>query len=90
MKTLEKNDWILYRKQVTSDKPGPRARDIQPSKRGDLYNYFVERIWQVVEVDADGTLVARGPKGKVHKLQQNDPRVHRIGWFKRLLLNLAG
>lgn len=90
MKVFEKNDWILYRKQVSSERPGPRARNIQPSKRGDLYNYFVDRIWQVVEVQPDGTMIARGPKGKEHELKQDDPRVHRIGWFKRLLLNLAG
>lgn len=90
MRQITKNDWILYRKQVTSVKPGKRAVDIKPAKRGDFYNYFVNRIWQIVDVRKDGTLVARGPKGKVHKLDYNDPRVQRIGWFRRALFKLSG
>lgn len=77
-------DWVVYLKSKRSVHPGPRARDVQPSEKGDGYSYVVEKLWVVVEVCQDGTLVLKTRRGKQHRLPATDPLLHKASLFQRL------
>jgi hypothetical protein len=76
-------DWVLYRKLKHSELPGPRARDVAPTRNGDGYSYFVVKFWTVEEVLGDGRLKLRTRTGKTHLIAANDPNLRRIGWWNR-------
>ena len=77
-------DVVVYRKQKSSQRPGPHARDIQPAPHGDYYSYAVEKFWRVVAV-CDGTLVVRTRTGKQHAIPAGDPNLRRTHWWEGLL-----
>ncbi len=68
-------DRIVYRKTKSSEHPGQRARLIAPASHGDLYSYCVDKFWVVASVFPDGTLLAKTRRGKVHRLNQDDPNL---------------
>jgi hypothetical protein len=78
-------DVVVYRKQKSSQRPGPHARDIQPAPHGDLYSYSVEKFWRVIRVQPDDILLVRTRRGKQHTLPANDPNLRRTRWWERLL-----
>jgi hypothetical protein len=82
---IRPGDVVVYRKQKSSLRPGPHARDIQPATHGDSYSYSVEKFWRVVAVEPDQTLVVRTRKGKQHTLVASDPNLRRAHWWERLL-----
>jgi hypothetical protein len=78
-------DVVVYLKQKSTLHPGPRAKDIQPAPHGDYYTYEVEKLWRVIEVLPDNTLVVRTRKGKQHTIPADDPNLRRAHWWKMLL-----
>jgi hypothetical protein len=76
-------DWVFYRKSKASASPGPRASDISPAPKGELYTYFVEKFWIVQEVLDDGRLRVRTRRGKSHVIDASDPNLRRVAWWKR-------
>ena len=74
-------DVVLYRKQKSSLRPGPNARNIQPAVHGDIYSYSVEKFWRVVAIQPDHTLVVRTRRGKQHTIRANDPNLRRVRWW---------
>lgn len=77
-------DWVIYRKGKASPCPGPRAADISPASHGDDYTYTVDKLWTILEVSEDGTLVALTRKGKRHHIRPDDPNLHHAPLWMRL------
>lgn len=77
-------DWVIYRKQKTSNSPGPRAKEVRASSGGESYHYMVDKFWIVEEVLDDG-LKLRTRRGKRNKIPWNDPRLRTPSWWERLV-----
>ena len=81
---LESGDPLIYRKQKTSARPGPRALNVQAAEHGDDYSYDVDKFWVLDDVLDDGRLVAVTRTGKRVFLTAGDERLRRPGFFERL------
>jgi hypothetical protein len=77
-------DPLIYRKPKVSSRPGPRARNIQPSENGDDYYYEVEKFWTVANVLDDGRLLAVTRTGKGVYLSPEDERLRKARLIERL------
>jgi hypothetical protein len=77
-------DRVVYRKRKVSTHPGPNARAIDPSPRGETYVYEVEKLWTVVEVGEGGRFVVLTRRGKRHVLDAADPNVRRASLWERM------
>jgi len=77
-------DPLIYRKSKVSSRPGPRARNIQPSENGDDYYYEVDKFWTVADVSAEGRLLARTRTGKQVQLSAEDERLRKARLIERL------
>ncbi len=82
---LEPGDYLIYRKSKASPRPGPRARNVQPSENGDDYYYEVDKYWTVSDVLDDGRLVAVTRTGKRVYLTPEDERLRKAGLLARAL-----
>jgi hypothetical protein len=76
-------DWVFYRKLKHSASPGPRAVNISPAPKGELYSYFVVKFWIVQNVLIDGRLRLRTRRGKSHLIDASDPNLRRVSWWQR-------
>jgi len=45
----------------------------------------VDKFWTVCGIDNDGTVVARTPGGKIHRLSKDDPRLRKADPLVKLL-----
>ncbi len=86
--SIRPGDVVVYRKQKFSAKPGPNARQIDPSPRGDSYSYLVSKFWRVVSVPSEQVIVVCTRTGKELKVNANDPNLRRAGlwdwlWFRK-------
>jgi len=77
-------DWIVYRAQKHGACPGPRARNIYATPRGEEYLYEVDKYWVVKQPQADGSLLVETRTGKVHRLRADDPHLRKASWWERL------
>jgi hypothetical protein len=78
------DDLIVYRKTKISVRPGQRARLVVPASNGDAYSYCVDKFWVVVSVAPDGLLVAKTRRGKLHRLNPDDPNLRRASVLESL------
>ena len=81
---LEPGDFLVYRKSKVSPRPGPSARNVQASEKGDDYYYDVDKYWTVANVLDDGRLVAKTRTGKQVYLTPEDENLRKAGWLERL------
>jgi len=81
---LEPGDFLIYRKSKASPRPGPRARNVQASEKGDDYYYEVDKFWTVADVLDDGRLVAVTRTGKRVYLTPQDERLRKPGFLERM------
>ena len=82
-----RGDYVVFAKDKRSTRPGPRAHDIHPAKRGEGYLYKVEKFWRIQDDEQDGkvtpvTLVTR--RGRTHLVDVNDPRLHHASLWHHL------
>jgi len=77
-------DRLIYRKRKVSPRPGPRARNIQPTEHGDDYYYEVDKFWTVADILDDGQLLAVTRTGKKVYLSAEDERVRKAKLIERL------
>lgn len=80
-------DWVVYRKQKSSPAPGPRAQQVMPMSKGEIYHYLVDKYWVVQRVRDDGQVEVRTRQGKVHLLDPEDFRLRHAKWWERLFLS---
>jgi hypothetical protein len=79
-------EWVVYRKQKASPAPGPRARQVTPAEKGEVYHYLVDKYWVVCQVRAEGNVLLRTRRGKTHVVRSDDPRLRRARWWERWFL----
>jgi len=82
---FEPGDFLIYRKPKASPRPGPRARNVHASEKGDDYYYEVEKYWTVADVQEDGKLIAVTRTGKQVQLQPEDEHLRKAGLLERVL-----
>lgn len=83
-RSFQVEDRIVYRKTKCSLHPGQNARLIAPALNGDEYSYCVDKFWVVVSVFPDGTLLAKTRRGKLHRLNPNDPNLRHATLLESL------
>jgi hypothetical protein len=76
---------VIYRKSKQSPIPGPRARQVSPSSRGETYSYLVDKFWIVAEVVDEAHLRLRTRRGKEHVIAADDRSLRRIRFWERWL-----
>jgi len=79
-------DIVVYRKQKSSPRPGPRATEIHPSQSGENYTYGVDKYWIVVEQGDNGTLQVLTNRGKLHEVSSSDANLRHPRWWERFVL----
>jgi hypothetical protein len=85
MKTVKfkPGDWVIYRKRKASSAPGRRARDVNATARGELYDYLVDKYWIVQEMLADGQICLRTRRGKQHLMESGEPGLRKARRWER-------
>lgn len=76
-------DWVVYRKTKQGPAPGPRARHVTASHKGDNYGYTVDKYWVVEDLLADGTVLLKTRRGKQNRLDSDDPALRKAGLLTR-------
>lgn len=74
---------VVYRKAKFGNRPGPRAKRVQPTPGGDDYTYYVDKYWVVAATQPDGKLLLKTRTGKSHTVDPNDPMLRRATWWER-------
>ncbi|GIW99258.1 MAG: hypothetical protein KatS3mg111_2591 [Pirellulaceae bacterium] len=83
VKEAKVGDKMVFAKDKHSPSPGPRAREVVASPKGDDYSYIVEKYWTVVDVRPDGKLLLRTRRGKEHLVSRDDPRLRHATLWER-------
>ena len=87
VQNLKAGDKVVFAKDKASLSPGKRAKEVSPARKGDEYNYIVEKYWTVKQVRADGSVVLVTRRGKEHSVSLDDPRLRRANLWERLTLS---
>jgi hypothetical protein len=82
---LQPGDRVVYRKQKSSVSPGPRAKAVFASPKGEAYHYVVDKYWIVQQVFDDGSVEVRTRQGKLHRIDLSDPRLRLAKWWEKLI-----
>ncbi len=83
-RTWKPGDWVIYRMTKHGVAPGRRAHHVSASRKGESYNYLVDKFWVVDKVEPNGDLQIRTPGGKVRIISADDPNLRRARWWHRL------
>lgn len=75
---------VVYCKTKYSGCPGPRARNVSPSRFGDTYSYCVEKLWLVLKHDSPDRIVVKTRRGKILELDVTDPNLRPASLLDRL------
>ena len=84
-KSFKKGQVVIFCKEKHSTRPGPRARNVRPAHRGDMYDYLVDKFWIVAGIE-DDELVLRTPKGKIRRVSPEDPHLRKPRLTERMWL----
>ncbi len=76
-------DWIVYRMSKHGIAPGKRAHHVSASRKGESYNYIVDKFWVIEKIGPNGELYVRTPGGKTRVLASNDLNIRRARWWHR-------
>ena len=82
-RTFQQGDWVVYEVHKASAHPGPRARRVVPSPRGEDYSYAVAKHWIVAAVRGE-RLIVRTRRGKIREVARDDPSLRRPSLWERL------
>jgi len=83
-RSFQPGDRVVYRKPKHTTHPGRRAKEIQPTPKGDYYAYVVDKFWIVRKVLANGSLLLETRRGKTHVVDANDPNLRRSTMLDRI------
>lgn len=84
MSEFKTGDPVVYRKTKYSSHPGPRARNVSPSRHGDAYAYCVDKLWLVVKLKSPDRIEVITRRGKRRELSVEDPNLRPATWLDRL------
>jgi hypothetical protein len=77
-------DWVIYRMSKHGVAPGRRAHHVSASRKGESYNYIVDKFWVIERISDEGDLFVRTPGGKTRTISANDPNLRPARWWHRL------
>lgn len=80
---FQTGDLVIYTLPKQGPTPGPRARSVHPSRKGDDYSYLVDKFWMVAEVLPENKLRLVTRRGKSRVISADDPLLHKAGWWQR-------
>lgn len=83
-KSFEVGDRVVFTRDKHTTKPGPRAKNVVATPHGEMYEYQVDKYWLVVGVQADGKLLFKTRRGKLHSFLATDPRLRKASLWERL------
>ena len=75
--------WVIYRKTKSSESPGPRAKNLRATSKGDSYHYFVDKFWIVAGILDEGFVKLRTRTGKTHLVSVEDNSLRTASWWER-------
>jgi hypothetical protein len=75
---------VVYAKDKWSTCPGPRAHEVHPARCGEGYLYKVDKFWMIAEDERDGTVLLVTRRGRTHRVEVADPRLHHANLWQRL------
>ena len=75
---------VIYCKTKYSRHPGPRAKEVSPSRYGDSYSYCVEKLWLVLKYKSPDKILVKTRRGKQLELDANDPNLRPANLIDRL------
>ena len=81
---LRPGDRVVYTKEKFGARPGPRARNVSPAPRGDIYSYAVEKLWVVDRRIDQWHIELRTRRGKRHVVDERDHHLRLATWWDRL------
>ena len=84
-RTLQPGDWVIYRKSKQSPAPGPRAQQVLPSTKGDIYSYVVDKFWIVADVVNGSHVRLKTRRGKEHVIPMDDQNLRPLSFWQRWL-----
>ncbi len=86
-RSFKVGDCVVYTRDKVGPTPGPRAKNVAPSTRGEHYSYEVEKYWRVTQILADDNIELVTRRGKTHAISISDPRLRRATWWEKLFLS---
>jgi len=84
--SISPGDLLIYQKTKISARPGPNATNIFPAPNGDTYSYTVTKIYRVVEILSDQSIIVVTKRGRQRTLNSRDPALRRANRWERLVL----
>lgn len=81
---LQPGDLVVYTKEKFGSRPGPRAQNVSPAPRGDLYSYAVEKPWVVARRIDTGHIELVTRRGKRHVVAESDRHLRPATWWDRI------
>jgi hypothetical protein len=82
--TFRIGDCVVLREERRDTHPSRGARDVRPEPYGEGYRYVLEEYWRISEQHA-GRLLLRAQWGETRLAEANDPHLHVVSWWERLI-----
>ncbi len=79
---------VIYRQEEVSTRPTADARDIRPAARGEYYYYSIISYLRVIEVLADGRIIAVARDNQRRCFRPNDSALRKARLNERLIYRL--
>lgn len=76
---------VVYQATKQSQRPGPRARNIDALTHGDYYSYTVDKYWIVAQTHGQDGLIVRTRRGKRRTIPTDDPKLRPATWWERII-----
>jgi hypothetical protein len=77
-------DFIIVQKWKSSTHPSPRAKNLHPSPKGEMYMYEIEKYWKVVRIVDDKTIEVETRRGKRYQIEKDSFPGRKAGFFDKL------
>lgn len=77
-------DKVVYIRDKYSSQPGPRAKNIFADRKGEHYQYQVEKFWVVSRVLDDNLVQVQTRRGKLHVVEARDLRLRHATLLEKL------
>jgi hypothetical protein len=83
MQSYSSGDCVVYRKIKRKSRPARRARNVQPSPKGETYAYEIDKYCRVLEVDREGNVVLLTRRSGPLTVAASDPNLRKAKWWER-------
>jgi hypothetical protein len=77
-------DRVIFSLHRQDARPGRGAKTVRPEPNGEGYLYLVDNLWLVAETRGAHVVVQTG-RGRIHRLNATDARLHLAPWWQRLI-----